>query len=51
MKILKTDKEIIDAMLLQDEKNAMRQEMLQDQQHEQLMRKDINYFFEHSNFD
>ncbi len=48
---MKTDKEIIDAMLLQDEKNAMRQEMLQDQQHEQLMRKDINYFFEHSNFD
>ena len=29
----------------------MRQEMLQDQQHEQLMHKDINYFFEHSNFD
>ncbi len=46
-----TDTEIIDAMLLQDEKDAMRQEMLQDQYHERLMRTDINYFFEHSNFD
>ena len=46
-----TDEEIIDAMVLQDEKNAMREEMLQDQHHEHLMRTDINYFFEHSNFD
>lgn len=46
-----TDEEIIEAMLLQDEKNAMREEMLQDQHHEYLMRTDIDYFFEHSNFD
>lgn len=48
---MKTDKQIIDAMLLQDEKNAIHQEMLQDALHERNMRTDIDYFFEHSNFD
>ena len=45
------DKQVIDAMLLQDEKDAIRQEMLQDALHELNMRTDIDYFFEHSNFD
>lgn len=48
---MKTDKQIIDAMLLQDEKNATHQEMLQDALHEHNMRTDIDYFFEHNNFD
>ena len=46
-----TDKQIINAMLLQDEKDTIRQEMLQDALHEHSMRTDIEYFFEHSNFD
>ena len=45
------DKQIIDAMLLQDEKNVIHQEMLQDALHEHNMRTDIEYFFNRSNFD
>ncbi len=45
------DKQVINAMLLQDEKDTIRQEMLQDALHERNMRTDIEYFFKHSNFD
>jgi len=45
---MKTDKQIIDAMLLQDEKDAIRQEMLQNELHERNMRTDVNYFLNHS---
>ena len=48
---MQTDKQVIDAMLLQDEKDTIRQEMLQDALHERNMRTDIEYFFKHSNFD
>ena len=39
---------INDDTLLQDEKDAMHQEMLQDALHEYNMRTDIEYFEEHS---
>lgn len=48
---MKTDEEIIDAMILQDEKDAIRQEMLQDKLHERLMRADIDYFLKNSSFE
>lgn len=37
--------------IIQDEKEAIRQEMLLDALHEKNMRSDIDYFFEHSNFE
>ena len=49
--ILNTDEQIIEAMILEDEKAAIRQEMLQDELHERNMRTDIDYFLEHSDFD
>lgn len=44
---MKTDEDYI----LQDEKDAMREEMLQDERHERFMRTDLDYFFEHSDFE
>lgn len=48
---MKTDEEIINAMALQDEKDAIRDEMLQDEANERRLRTDIDYFFEHSGLD
>lgn len=47
---MKTDKQIIEAMNLQDEKNSIRADMLRDELHERRMRTDLNYFFKHSEF-
>lgn len=40
-----------DDSILQNEKDAMREEMLQDERHERFMRTDLDYFFEHSDFE
>ena len=45
---MKTDEQIINATMLQDEKDSIRAEMLQDELHERNMRADINYFLNHS---
>ena len=48
---LDSDKQVIDAMLLQDEKEAILQDMLHDALHYRTVRTDKYYFFELSNFD
>lgn len=45
------DDEIIEAMILQDEKDSIRAEMLQDELHERRMLTDFEYFLKHSEFE
>jgi len=45
------DDEIIEAMILQDEKDSIRADMLQDELHNRNMRTDIYYFLKHSEFE
>lgn len=48
---MKTDAEIINAMILQDEKDAMREDMLRDEAYERRLRNDIDFFLEQNGFD
>lgn len=45
-----SDKQIIEAMNLQDEKDSIRADMLKDEYEERKLRTDIDYFLERNGF-